>query len=56
MFVALIIFAVQFARGFGFELPEESNQVLMSVAIMYLGGQSIVDSVMAYKGVPSAKK
>lgn len=56
LFVALIIFAVQFARGFGFELPEESNQVLMSVAIMYLGGQSIVDSVMAYKGVPSAKK
>lgn len=51
--VALIVFAVQFARGFGFELPEESNQVLMSVAMMYLGGQSLVDSVMAYKSSPT---
>lgn len=52
--VAFLIFGIHFVRGFGFELPEESYQVMMSVAMMYLGGQSFVDSVLAYKGLKTS--
>lgn len=48
--VALVVFGVIFAEGFGFILPVESKEVLMSTAIAYLSGQSLVDSVLAYKG------
>jgi hypothetical protein len=48
--VAILVFAIEFVRGFGLELPPESYQAIQGVAMAYLGGQSLVDSVLAYKG------
>lgn len=50
MTVAFIVFLVEFARGLGLELPPESYDTIMSVAMTYLAGQSFVDAVIAYKG------
>ena len=47
--IAVILIAMEFLRGFGFELPAESSQVIQTVAMSYLGGQSVVDAVIAYK-------
>lgn len=46
-FVAVAIFALEFLRPFGLNLPTESEQTLMIVAVAYLGGQSFVDAVQA---------
>jgi hypothetical protein len=47
--IAMALIMMEFLRGFGFELPAESSQVIQTVAMSYLGGQSVVDSVIAYK-------
>lgn len=47
--VAFLLIAIEFLKGFGFELPTESSQVIQTIAMSYLGGQSIVDAVIAYK-------
>lgn len=52
--VAFVIFTIHFVRGFGFELPPESYEIMMSVAMTYLAGQSFVDSVVAYTGSKKA--
>ena len=44
--VALFVILIEFLKGFGLELPAESSQVIMNVAIAYLSGQSIVDTAV----------
>jgi hypothetical protein len=47
--VAILLIVIEFLRGFGFDLPAESSQVIQTVAMSYLGGQSVVDAVIAFK-------
>ena len=51
LFVALLVLAIELLRGYGYELPPESYTMIMMVSMTYLGGQSLVDSVLAYKGI-----
>jgi hypothetical protein len=47
--VAFLVFTIHIVRGFGFELPPESYDVIMNIAMTYLAGQSFIDAVIAYK-------
>lgn len=52
--VALLIIALEIARGFGFELPPESEAIILKVSVSYLLGQSVVDVALAIKGAKTA--
>jgi len=47
--VVLLLIGLEFAKGFGLELPPESAKVIQTIAIAYLSGQSLIDTVIAYQ-------
>lgn len=47
--VAVAYFALTLATGFGLEIPAANQAALDAVILAYLGGQSFVDAVVAYK-------
>ena len=49
MIVVILLIGLEFAKGFGLELPPESAGVIQSIAIAYLSGQSVIDAVVAYQ-------
>lgn len=49
MTVVVLLIAMELAKGFGLELPAESSQMLQSIALAYLGGQSVIDAVIAWQ-------
>lgn len=47
--VALGVLIIEVLKGYGLNLPQDSEATINFVAIAYLGGQSFVDAVLAYK-------
>jgi len=49
MTVVVLLIIMELAKGFGLELPVESSQMLQTIALAYLSGQSVIDAVIAWQ-------
>lgn len=49
LIVAIAYFILILATGFGLDVPESNMQALDAIFLAYLGGQSFVDAVVAYR-------